>query len=117
MIMGPGCDTEAETQAKANKLISLANERKDCMAVIGCHRANLVNVTNSNDQTDNLINYFSTLSSSSYAVFDSGYKYQFDRFNNEFRYVPANGDIAGLMVRRTSSVPLVLTCRSTARYY
>ena len=65
MIMGPGCDTEAETQAKANKLISLANERKDCMAVIGPHRANLINVTNSNDQTNNLINYFSTLSSSS----------------------------------------------------
>ena len=99
MIMGPGCDTEAETQAKANKLISLANERKDCMAVIGPHRANLINVTNSNDQTNNLINYFSTLSSSSYAVFDSGYKYQFDRFNNEFRYVPANADVAGLMVR------------------
>ena len=97
--MGPGCDTEAETQAKANKLISLANERKDCMAVIGPHRANLINVTNSNDQTNNLINYFSTLSSSSYAVFDSGYKYQFDRFNNEFRYVPANADVAGLMVR------------------
>jgi phage tail sheath protein FI len=69
------------------------------MAVIGPHRANLINVTNSNDQTNNLINYFSTLSSSSYAVFDSGYKYQFDRFNNEFRYVPANADVAGLMVR------------------
>ena len=99
MIMGPGCDTEAESQAKANKLISLANQRKDCMAVVGPHRGNLINVTNSNDQTNNLINYFSTLSSSSYAVFDSGYKYQFDRFNNEFRYVPANADVAGLMVR------------------
>ena len=99
LIMGPGCDTEAESQAKANKLISIAGERKDCMAVIGPHRGNLVNVTNANDQTDNLINYFSTLSSSSYAVFDSGYKYQFDRFNNEFRYVPANADVAGLMTR------------------
>ncbi len=99
LIMGPGCDTEAESQAKANKLISIAGERKDCMAVIGPHRSNLVNVTNANDQTDNLINYFSTLSSSSYAVFDSGYKYQFDRFNNEFRYVPANADVAGLMTR------------------
>ena len=99
LIMGPGCDTEAESQAKANKLISIAGQRKDCMAVVGPHRTNLVNVTNSNDQTDNLINYFSTLSSSSYAVFDSGYKYQFDRFNNEFRYVPANADVAGLMTR------------------
>jgi len=99
LIMGPGCDTESESQAKANKLIAIASERKDCMAVIGPHRTNLVNVTNTNDQTDNLINYFSTLASSSYAVFDSGYKYQFDRFNNEFRYVPANADVAGLMTR------------------
>tara|TARA_Y100000813_G_scaffold194139_1_gene174163 strand:- start:388 stop:1038 length:651 start_codon:yes stop_codon:yes gene_type:complete len=37
--------------------------------------------------------------SSSYATFDSGYKYQYDRFNNQFRYVPCNPDVAGLMVR------------------
>ena len=99
LIMGPGCLTESESQAKANKLISIAELRKDCMAVVGPHRGNLVNVTNSNDQTNNLISYFSVLNSSSYAVFDSGYKYQFDRFNNEFRYVPANADVAGLMTR------------------
>jgi phage tail sheath protein FI len=39
------------------------------------------------------------VSSSSYAVFDSGYKYTFDRFNNEFRYIPCNADVAGLMAR------------------
>ena len=59
----------------------------------------MVGLTNTNTQTDNLINYFSSLSSSSYAVFDSGYKYQYDRFNNEFRYVPTNADVAGLMHR------------------
>ena len=99
MIMGPGCATEAESQAKANYIISLANDRKDCVATIGPHRTNLVGLTNTNDQTNNLINYFSSLSSSSYAVFDSGYKYMFDRFNNEFRYVPTNADVAGLMHR------------------
>ena len=99
LIMGPGCDTESESQAKANYLISLANERKDCMAVVGPHRTNLVNVTNTTTQTNSLINYFSSLTSSSYAVFDSGYKYMYDRFNNEFRYVPCNADVAGLMVR------------------
>jgi len=99
LIMGPGCDTEAESQAKANYLISVAEDRKDCMAVIGPHRANLVNITNTTTQTDNLINYFSSLSSSSYATFDSGYKYTYDRFNNEFRYVPTNADVAGLMTR------------------
>ena len=63
----------------------------------------MVGLTNTNDQTNNLINYFSSLSSSSYAVLDSGYKYQYDRFNNEFRYVPTNADVAGLM-HRTSIV-------------
>jgi hypothetical protein len=103
MIMGPGCSTQAESQAKANYVISLANDRKDCIATVGPHRTDLVGLTNTNDQTNNLINYFSSLSSSSYAVLDSGYKYQYDRFNNEFRYVPTNADVAGLM-HRTSIV-------------
>ena len=101
--MGPGCATEAESQAKANYVISLAESRKDCVATVGPHRTNLVGLTNTTTQTDNLINYFSSLSSSSYAVLDSGYKYQYDRFNNEFRYVPTNADVAGLM-HRTSIV-------------
>ena len=69
------------------------------MAVVGPHRANVVNITNTETQTTNLINYFSPLASSSYAVFDSGYKYTFDRFNNKFRYIPCNPDVAGMMAR------------------
>ena len=99
LIMGPGCTGESDSQAKANYIISLANARKDCVAVVGPHRGNIVNVTNTTTQTNNLINYFSPLTSSSYAVFDSGYKYQYDRFNNIFRYVPCNPDVAGLMTR------------------
>ena len=99
LIMGPGGDTVQDSQAIANKVISIANSRKDCVAVVGPHRADLVGITNSDTQTDNLINYFSSLSSSSYAIFDSGYKYTYDRFNNKFRYIPCNGDIAGLMCR------------------
>ena len=99
LIMGPGCATVSESQAKANQLIAIANERKDCVAVVGPHRTDLVGETNTTTQTNNLINYFSPLTSSSYAVFDSGYKYQYDRFNNEFRYLPCNADVAGLMCR------------------
>jgi phage tail sheath protein FI len=58
-----------------------------------------VNVTNTTTQTNNLINFFSPLASSSYAVFDSGYKYTYDRFNNRFVYIPCNADVAGLMTR------------------
>lgn len=99
LIMGPGLGNKFESQAKANNLISIANQRKDCVAVISPHRSDVVDVTNSNTQTDNIIEFFSPLSSTSYAVFDSGYKYTYDRFNNKFRYIPCNADIAGLMVR------------------
>ena len=44
----------------------------------------------------NVKKFFDGLASSSYAVFDSGYKYMFDKFNDVFRFVPLNGDIAGL---------------------
>ena len=99
IMMGPGLDIESDSQAKANLVISLAEGRKDCMAVVSPHRANIVSVNNSATQTDNLLRYYSALSSSSYAVFDTGYKYTYDRFNNEFRYIPCNPDVAGLMVR------------------
>ena len=99
LIMGPGLSAIEDSQAKAGRLISLAKERKDCMAVISPHRAGVVNITNSTTQTDNIIKFYSSLASSSYAIFDTGYKYTYDRFNNEFRWIPTNGDVAGLCVR------------------
>ena len=99
LIMGPGLGSRDLSQSKANHLIGIAEARKDCMATIGPHRADLVNISNSTTQTNNLLEYFSPLTSSSFATFDSGYKYMFDRFNNQFRFVPTNGDTAGLMVR------------------
>jgi hypothetical protein len=99
IIMGPSMDARTDTQAKAGFLISLATQRKDCVATIGAHKVDLVGVTNTTTQTTNLIKYFSTLASSSYAIFDSGYKYTYDRFNNKFVYIPCNADVAGLMTR------------------
>jgi len=99
LIMGPGCLYKDESQAKANHLISVANLRKDCMAMISPHREDVVDLTNTNTQTDNVIEFFSSLGSSSYVTFDSGYKYMYDRFNNRFRWIPCNADVAGLCVR------------------
>jgi phage tail sheath protein FI len=99
LIMGPGYINKVDSQAKANQLISIANQRKDCIATISPHRTDVVGLTNSEIQTTNVINFYSSLSSSSYAVFDSGYKYVFDRFNNRYRYIPCNADVAGLMLR------------------
>ena len=100
LISGPsGGTTIYESQAKANKLIEIAETRKDCVAVISPHRSGVVDVANSNTQTDNIIKFFDPITSSSYAVFDSGYKYVYDRFNSQFRYIPCNADVAGLMAR------------------
>ena len=100
LIQGPsGGNSIYEAQAKANKLIQIATTRKDCIACISPYRSGVVGLTNSDQQTNNIISFYESLTSSSYAVFDSGYKYTFDRFNNTFRYIPLNGDIAGLMAR------------------
>ena len=99
LLNGPGLLQESESQAKANKLIAIAESRKDCIAVISPNRSGVVDITNTDTQTDNVIKFFSPITSSSYAIFDSGYKYTYDRFNNTFRYIPCNGDIAGLMTR------------------
>ena len=109
LIMGPGMSDKFQSQAKAAHLISIAEQRKDCMAVISPHRGDVVSEPEfgtglrqylTTDQiTDNIIEFYSFLPSSSYAVFDTGYKYTYDRFNNKFRYIPTNPDVAGLMVR------------------
>jgi hypothetical protein len=100
LIGGPsGGASIQESQAKANELIAIADIRKDCVATISPHRDGVVNQANSDTQTNNIVNFFDPLTSSSYAVFDTGYKYVFDRFNNQFRYVACNADVAGLMAR------------------
>lgn len=100
LIMGPsGGSTIYQSQAKANLLISIAEERKDCIAVISPHKNDVVNVASSSDQTNNILNFFDPITSSSYAVLDSGIKYTLDRFNNKFLYLECNSDIAGLMAR------------------
>ncbi len=100
ILAGPsGGSTVYESQAKANALISIAEERKDCIACISPHKSGVVNQSNTTTQTNSVIEFFDPLDSSSFAVFDSTYKYTFDRFNNKFVYIPCNGDVAGLMAR------------------
>jgi len=104
LIMGPSMASMEETQAKAGKLIDIASDRKDCIAVVSPHKGAVVGLDDSNSQTKNIINFFSPLASSSYAVFDSGYKYVYDRFNNKFIYLPCNADVAGCMVRTANDL-------------
>jgi phage tail sheath protein FI len=82
-----------------DNLITIAENRKDAIVFASPQRSDVVNISNSNTQKDNVVDFFSTVRSSSYVVFDSGYKYCYDRYNDVYRFVPLNGDIAGLAAR------------------
>tara|TARA_B110000444_G_scaffold196541_1_gene187227 strand:+ start:9034 stop:10959 length:1926 start_codon:yes stop_codon:yes gene_type:complete len=82
-----------------DNLITIAENRKDAIVFVSPERADVVNVTNSTTQTTNVKGFFDSIRSSSYAVFDSGYKFTYDKYNDVFRYVPLNGDVAGLAAR------------------
>ena len=115
LLYGPSMTTIEQSQAKANKLIEIAEKRQDCIVTISPFRGGVVGVTNSDTQTNNIVNFFNAIDSSSYAVFDSGYKYVYDRFNNSYRYVPCNGDIAGLMVKASREAHSWYSPAGTAR--
>jgi hypothetical protein len=108
LLMGSAAYNINDAQALANKLISVAELRKDAVAFISPYRGAALSDTSSQtsvtvrsaaDITDNVIEFYASVASSTYAVFDSSYKYMYDRFSNTFRYVPLNGDIAGLCAR------------------
>ena len=96
LLIGGAMPAGTDGVTHATKLIDIAEKRKDIVAFISPRRADVVNVADSNTATTNIIGFFDSLASSSYAVFDSGYKFMFDKFNDVFRFVPLNGDIAGL---------------------
>ena len=78
---------------------NICEVRKDCVVFGSPDRADVVDVTNLSTQTDNVIAFRNSCRSSSYGILDSGYKYQYDKFNDVYRYIPLNGDIAGLCAR------------------
>ena len=105
--MGAAHHPKEQSQAVAEKIIAVAEARKDAVAFISPYRqaflndgtAGAVTVNNIDTMTENIVGYYAPITSTTYGVFDSGYKYMFDRFNNTFRYVPLNGDIAGTCAR------------------
>ena len=107
LLMGSGSHSKVNAQALANKLIAVAEVRKDALAFISPHKESFISgsgtenasIKSSEIITKNVLEFYSSISSSTYAVFDSGYKYMFDRFGNTFRYIPLNGDIAGTCAR------------------
>ena len=91
LISGPGNATVAAS------LINIVESRKDCLVFLSPTKASVVN--NAGSELTSILSFRAGLTSSSYAVLDSGYKYQYDKYNDVYRYVPLNGDIAGVCAR------------------
>ena len=89
-------DSASAMDTHVTMLTDLVELRKDCVAFVSPYRSATVNVTSNITQADNVIDAFDLCPSSSYVVFDSGYKYMYDKYNDVFRFVPLNGDTAGL---------------------
>ena len=103
ILAGPSGASDAASLAKITSLVNIAEERRDCIVFVSPRRANVIGVTNATTATNNIVNFFDLLPSSSYTVFDSGYKYIYDKYNDVYRYIPCNGDVAGLCLQTTET--------------
>ena len=100
LLTGPSqTGTDVTGVTKATAVIDVAESRKDVVAFISPARADVVSIQEPIEQTAKVKEFADALSSSSYAVLDSGYKYMYDKYNDVYRFVPLNGDIAGLCAR------------------
>lgn len=94
---GNNVTTLAEATTQANNLIAICEARKDCMAIISPRKQDCVN--NSGSESTSIVALADTLSSSSYAVMDSAWCYQYDKYTDNYCYIPACGHTAGIMAR------------------
>jgi hypothetical protein len=82
---------------KVNYLIdNIAEVRKDIVVFASPEKDDVVNAQ---DPVASTVGFRDNVRSSSYAVMDSGYKYQYDKYNDVYRWIPLNGDMAGVCVR------------------
>lgn len=99
ILSGPSGSDESSAIAKAALLINIVEQRRDCLCFLSPKRSDVVGVSNTSTVTTNIVKHFDQVPSSNYAVLDSGYKYIYDRYNDVYRYIPCNGDIAGLCLQ------------------
>ena len=101
LIMGPGMESEADSRAKLTYIAGIAAARKDCIAFGSPHKGNIISASgtalSNADITKNIKSFFSPVGSNSYLVLDGNYKYVYDRYNDTYRYIPCNTDVAGLV--------------------
>ena len=108
ILMGGDAANETDTIAKAQAIASIANSRKDCIAFISPWSGAQIATSGGSaltpaQQLTNTISFMDNISSSSYVVLDSGIKYTYDRFNDKYRYIGCNGDVAGACVSTSAA--------------
>jgi len=97
LILGGGQSTST---VPIHIINNIAEYRKDCIAIFSPRQADVVNNSGyAGAEVDDIVAFRNSLPSTSYAVIDSGWKYQYDKYRDVFVYVPCNGDTAGTMVR------------------
>ena len=105
LIMGPGLPGESDTRSKLAHIAGIAARRKDCIAFGSPYKGNIISSSgttlNNNDIVKNIKQFFAPIGSNSYLVFDCNYKYVYDRWNDVYRYIPCNTDVAGLVADTT----------------
>ena len=99
ILTGPSGSDDASAVAKITNLVTIAESRRDCMVFASPRRGNIIGETNPTTITNNIVAFMDQLPSSSYLVLDSGYKYIYDKYNDVYRYIPTNGDVAGLCLQ------------------
>ena len=92
-----GGDIGSKGQQYVSYLKDLAEYRKDCVAFLSAE--NTSDSGSEETKKNNCLTMKDWVGSSSYVVIDSGYKYQYDLYNDRFRWIPLNADIAGLVAR------------------
>ena len=96
LISGPSSVDNLGATTHSVFMTDLVGKRKDCMAFISADQSDVVNIAQSYTQTTNIEAFFNGLGSSSYVAYDSGYKKMYDKYNDVYRWIPLNGDMAGL---------------------
>ncbi|WLW37056.1 tail sheath monomer [Synechococcus phage S-MS29] len=98
ILSGPAGGDDASAIAKVTVITNILESRKDCLGFFSPKRSDVIGITSGDTIVRNMVNYFDQLPSTNYAVFDSGYKYIYDKYSDVYRYVPCNGDMAGLIL-------------------
>ena len=95
--------SKTNTQAIASQVLSICAEKRLCWIYFTILQETWLELQFRTTQTQNVVDFYKNMQSTSFGVFDNGWKYVYDRFADKYRYVPLNGDVAGLCASVTAN--------------